>query len=229
MQDFHAPMFQANLLYGLNLDEDTYEELALNAWGLIGNKHYRLYKISAVIDKDTLSVELPCNASTVEAVTADGEDWDYTSNIHDHGDIYTKFTEEYIELMKHDKNSFYLSGHYVDFNQQGNTLYFPHNYGKVNILYKGYQVDENGLPELTDKEVIAIATYCAFYDKYKMALMTNNTVSMNFANNLKQEWYRQCDAARVPEHITQNEMDRILDAKVSWNRKVYNKSFKPIM
>jgi hypothetical protein len=116
MQDFHAPMFQANLLYGLNLDEDTYEELALNAWGLIGNKHYRLYKISAIIDKDTLSVELPCNASTVEAVTADGEDWSYTSNIHDHGDIYTKFTEEYIELMKHDKNSFYLSGHYVDFN-----------------------------------------------------------------------------------------------------------------
>jgi hypothetical protein len=38
-----------------------------------------------------------------------------------------------------------------------------------------------------------------------------------------------CDQARVPEEITQNEANDILDAKSSWNRKHYNKSLKPIM
>jgi hypothetical protein len=45
---------------------------------------------------------------------------------------------------------------------------------------------------------------------------------------LERKWYKQCDAARVDDYISQNDMDQILDAKSSWNRKVYGKSYKPI-
>lgn len=45
---------------------------------------------------------------------------------------------------------------------------------------------------------------------------------------LESRWYKLCDAARVPEHISQNEMNKILDAKTSWNRKIFNKSYKPV-
>jgi hypothetical protein len=44
----------------------------------------------------------------------------------------------------------------------------------VNILYKGILADEDGLPELTDKEATAIATYIAYVTKFKEGLITNN-------------------------------------------------------
>jgi len=39
----------------------------------------------------------------------------------------------------------------------GNKLYFDNYVHHVNILYRGVESDEDGLPELTDKEAIAIA------------------------------------------------------------------------
>jgi hypothetical protein len=53
-------------------------------------------------------------------------------------------------------------------------LYFSRNYGTLNILYKGIIADEDGLPELTDKEANAIATFIAYSNKYKEGLKTNN-------------------------------------------------------
>jgi len=46
---------------------------------------------------------------------------------------------------------------------------------------------------------------------------------------LKQDWIIKCDQAKTPEYINQNQMDEILDAKTSWNRKQFNKSLKPII
>ena len=45
---------------------------------------------------------------------------------------------------------------------------------------------------------------------------------------LEQRWLRLCDEARVAIKLNQNEMNQILDAKTSWGRKLYNKSYKPI-
>jgi hypothetical protein len=45
---------------------------------------------------------------------------------------------------------------------------------------------------------------------------------------MKVDWEKKCDAARVKSEIwSQNDMDMILDAKTSWNRKMFGKSFKP--
>ena len=49
------------------------------------------------------------------------------------------------------------------------------------------------------------------------------------AQLLKQEWNDRVTQARVPEYISQNDMNEILDAHTSWNRKVYGKSLKPII
>ena len=59
--------------------------------------------------------------------------------------------------------------------------------------------------------------------------MTNNTNIIQVANLLKNDWLRYCDAARVPESISQNEMNDILEAKNSWDRKMYNVSYKPLL
>ena len=58
--------------------------------------------------------------------------------------------------------------------------------------------------------------------------MTNNGNIIEAANLLKQQWNIQCDQARVDSYIDQNQMDQILEAKTNWNRKIHNKSYKPI-
>ena len=52
---------------------------------------------------------------------------------------------------------------------------------------------------------------------------------MNIASGLKAEWYQKCNSARIPEHISQNDMDAILDVRTRWDRKQYGKSLKPII
>ena len=60
--DFHTAMYQANLLYDVTfVNPDEFEEIGLIAYGMIGNKNVRLYRYSTNIDKEDLSVELPCN------------------------------------------------------------------------------------------------------------------------------------------------------------------------
>lgn len=226
MESFYSAMFQANLLYGVTMNPDDFSEIGLIAWNLIGNKNTQLYKYSAELD-DNKSVELPCNVDIIEAVTSDFEDWNYTSNKDVYGDIKSSIIEQYIESSKIGQNPLYTSGSYINYERVGDTLYFPFKYNRVNILYRGIILDDEGLPQITDKEALAIATYVAYTQKYKEGIITNNAAITNMANLLKADWLKYCDAARVT-YINQNDMNEILDVKTSWNRKIFNKSYKPI-
>lgn len=228
LNDFHYAMTLMEQLYGMTVQEDQFEEIALVAWNLIGNKRYRLYKYSTCANECTNEVTLPCNCDIIESVTTSWEDWNSTSNLYPNGDINSAHVEEYIESKKQYQSPLYQRGKLVKYKQAGDTLYLNEPYGQINILYKGVVLDEDGLPQLTDKEALAIATYCAYVQKFKEGLMTNNGNIVQLANSLKQQWNVQCDQARVAEYINQNEMNEILDAKTNWNRKLYNKSYKPI-
>ena len=106
------------------------------------------------------------------------------------------------------------------------TLYFDKDYGSVNILYKGILLDDDGLPYLNEKEKDAIACYCAYTKRFKEGWITHSQNMLQEAQLLEQRWYKLCDAARVPMYINQNDMNEILDAKTSWNRKIFNKTWK---
>ena len=228
MNDFNYIYTVANSLYGLELEPEQFEELGLTAWNLIGNKTVRLYNYSADISCDNLSVQLPCNCDIIEAVTYNHEDWNYSTNKTVNGDYNSQFTEQYVEARKLYQAPLYISGKYAKYERVGDTLYFDKDYGKVNILYKGVILDEDGLPQVNEKEALAIATYIAFATKQKQGWITNNQNIIQLAQYLYQQWLKYCDSARVPLSIDQNTMNQILDAKSSWNRKVYNKAYKPI-
>ena len=228
MNDFNYIYTVANSLYGLELEPEQFEELGLTAWNLIGNKTVRLYNYSADISCDNLSVQLPCNCDIIEAVTYNHEDWNYSTNKTVNGDYNSQFTEQYIEARKLYQAPLYVSGKYAKYERVGDTLYFDKDYGKVNILYKGIILDEDGLPQVNEKEALAIATYIAFATKQKQGWVTNNQNIIQLAQYLYQQWLKYCDSARVPLSIDQNTMNQVLDAKSSWNRKVYNKAYKPI-
>lgn len=229
MNNFHYAISLAQTLYDVEGDTDTLEEIGLVAHKFIGNNHTQLRKVLLDINCKDGSVELPCDVDIIEAVTYCGlEDWNYTSNTKNHGDISSLYTENYIESQKAFLDPHYISGKFVKYKKVGNKLYTNKGLEKVTVLYHSIILDEDGLPEINDKEAIAIAEYIAYVTKYKEAIRTNNPNIFQMAKELKQQWLFHCDAARVPEHVSQNEMDQILNANTSWGRKTYGDSFKPI-
>lgn len=229
MEKFGYAMFLANNMYGLNILPEDFEDLGLVAWNMIGNKTCRLYRTVQEVDCKTGKVQLPCNCDIIEAVTYPFEDWEFTSNIYVNGDINSGWIEQFIESRKRFTDPLYVSGRYVKYIQDGDVIYIDQKgIRKVAILYKGILMDEDGLPSLTVTEANAIATFVAWTIKFKEALSSNDKNTLELARMLENRWYKLCDAARVPDYISQNEMNEILDAKTSWNRKIFNKSYKPL-
>ena len=223
--NFHYIAVLLDMLYGLELEDEDLEEIGLIAWNLIGNKTTRLYSYSTTINPDDNSIKLPCNASSIESVTIPCEDWSRVTNYSEQGDPRTAFIESYIESSKTFKSPYHVPGKLIKYHQSGDTIYFPENYGIVNILYKGIIMDSEGLPELTDKEATAIATYIAYITKFKEGLITNNPNIIQQSSLLKAQWLQQCDQARVTS-LNSNDMNEILDIKVSWDRKSYGIGYK---
>ena len=228
MEEFHTAYSQANLLYGLEMNPEDFEEIGLVAWNRIGNKQVRLYKITIDVDCNTKSAELPCNCDEIEAVTYSHEDWNYTSGTQVNGDYDSAFTEQYIESRKFYDDPLYQQGKFVKYHRVGNNIYLEEDCGPINILYKGVELDDEGLPYLNHKEVDAIAAFCAYIIYNKLGIANNNQNYLKIAQEAKANWLRLCDAARVAPSISQNEFNRVLDAKTTWNRKIFNKSYKPV-
>lgn len=215
-----------NTLYGIEMDEDDFQEAAILAHQLIGNKNTRIYRYSTCVNACDEGVELPCNVEMIEAVTTGFEEWNHSTNDTPEGDFESAATEAYIEARKGFRHPLYQPGKFIKYWQSGNKLYFDRPYGKVNILYRGEILDDDDLPEISTKEAMAIATYVAYTEKYKEAIATNNPNLLQMATMLQQKWLLQCDQARADHYMSQNEWDQVLDAKTSWSRKQHNKSFK---
>lgn len=226
--NFYYALTLLDTLYGINMNEDDFEEIAIIAWNQIGNKRCKTYRYTTCMNSCSKQIDLPCNCDILEAVTTDFEDFQHVSNQFNHAEPGSLAIESYIESNKAFRSHLYSSGKFIPYERVGDTLYFDQHHDKINILYRGIQLDDQGLPELNDKEALAIATYCAYISKFKEGMMTNNGNIINLANSLKQQWLVQCDQARVPEDISQNEWDEILDAKNSWDRKIQNRTYKPI-
>ena len=230
MQDIHRALFQANLLYDIEMDTEDFEEVALIVHKLIGNKNYKLYHYVGFASKLDNSIELPCNCDEIISVTYEWEDWSHTSDIKEYGDIRTSYIEQYIESDKHFTDPLYHSGKFVKYTKVGNTLYLKDTYGgPIHILYKGEVVDDTGMPFVNDKEIMAIATYIAYIQYYKEGLKTKNQASIQLAHDLKNKANVFMDEARTPEYLTQNDMDEILEVKSTMNRKVHGRSYKPFI
>ena len=228
--NFRYAITLAQTLYDVEGDTEDLEEIGLVAYNFIGNKNTHLNKVILNVNCQDGSIQLPCDVDIIEAVTYCGsEDWNYTSNTKEYGDTSSLYTENYIESKKAFLDPHYISGRFVKYRRVGDKLYVNKGLGKVVLLYHTEILDKDGLPEINDKEAIAIANYIAYVVKYKEAIKTNNQAVLMMAQELKQQWLFHCDAARVPEHVSQNEMDDILDAQSSWNRKTYGRSYKSII
>lgn len=228
---FNTIYVQAMDQYGAELDPNIFESIGLTAWHKIGNREIRLYNFSdepEYLGNDEWSLALPCNVDQIEAVTSEHEDWQSTSNENNHLNMSRGSTEQYIEHRKRNTNPLYPHGGYIKYERVGNTLYFKDKYNLVNVLYKGFISDDEGLPFLTETEVEAIATFCVYTQDFKDARISRDRSTLEMASFMENKWKQLCTQARIPELINQNEMDEVLNASNSWDRKRFGKSFKPI-
>jgi len=229
--NFNTAYTQARELYGLELNPDEFESIGLIGWDRIGNKQTRLYKYITEPIKDLSGnyyVDLPCNVDIIEAVTADYEDYQKTSNQLLPGNSQSGWIESYIESRKYNTGTLYSSGKYIKYRQEGQKIFLSDNFRSVHILYKGVIADEEGLPYLNVKELDAISAFLAYTNTFKNALVSRDRNLMQLAQILEQKWKSLCSQARIPEYINQNEMDEILNVSSSWDRKRFGKSYKPV-
>ena len=217
----------AETLYGASVTSDDFEELALNAWELINNKHTRLY--SYIGDTECKELKLPCNVSVIESVHIPIEDAKVTGPHFNGFDAGGAFTERYVEHFKWNTDPLYSSGKLIKYREEDGALVFSRDYRGVKVVYHGVIVDEEGLPLVTSKEMRAIAAYVAYMSMYKKSLVNRDATAFQFAQILKEDWLRSCNAARVPDHLSLNDMNDILEVRVRWDRKQYGKSLKPIL
>lgn len=229
---FYSALEHARDMYGVELDEDLFETYGMSAWKKIGNKDYKTYvtKIYPELDPDGgWFVDKPCNLDAIEAITLNFESAQETSPIDNYHGFYTHPIEQMIESTKIDPNHLYISGKYVKYTELGDKIYFTEPYKELNLLYKGLYTDEDGLPLLSNKEVEAIAVYCAYADHYKHGIMNKNQQEIALAQMLKKDWMKACDAARVPENISQNSMNEIMNVFVRRDVHRYGQTYKPII
>lgn len=215
----------AKSLYELDMKEHEFEDIALNAWDLIGTKHTRLYRL--ITDTEQREIHLPCNCDVLESVTIPIADAQISSPSDDFI-AENVIIEQYIDSAPSLDDPYYQRGKFVKYKQVGNTLIFNRDFKNVCILYHGVECDEDGLPLINDKEMRAIAAYVEYVSLYKEGLRKKDGGVFQLAQAIYQDWLRLCNAARIPTHFSQNDMDSILDARVSWGRKTYGKSLKPL-
>lgn len=228
LHNFNAAYGLAEDLYGVSLTENEFESIALNGWTRIGNKHTRLYRF--IGDTKNKQLPIPCNADVIESVHVPIPDAQMTSNHSDLTYLDSLWTEGYIDFWKFNEDPYYTRGKYVKYDEGNNVLYFARDYKHVLVVYHGIIVDEEtGLPLLNDKELDAIAAYIAYVGLNKEGIRKRDGDILKLAQTIRADWLRLCNAARIPEHLSQNDMDRILDVKARWDRKNYGKSLKPIL
>lgn len=223
--DIRRAEILANQLYGVETDD--FENIALVAWDLINNKHTRLYKITLDTNRDC-EIELPCNVDIIKSVHLPVIDAEVLTNKDTPTNMENPAIENYIELWKPFVGPEYEKGKLVNYREEGNVLKFGKPYRHVTIVYEGYIVDDDtGLPKVTEKEAQAIALYIAYASLYKEGIMKKDGSLLQLAQDLYNRWLRACNSARVPERLSDNELNQILDAKVNWNRKRFGVSFRP--
>jgi hypothetical protein len=228
----YAAWQHAKDMYGLEISQDTFETYAMSAFLKIGNKDCRMYrtKLHPVQDPDGgWSVEKPCNLDAIEAITTNYEDFQDMTTINYHQGVYNHFVEERIESRKSNTSDYYIPGKLVKYTEANDKIYFSEPYSELNLLYKGWFTDENGYPYLNEKEVEAIALYCAYSDHFKKGLVSKDNSEIQLANLLKKDWIQACKSARVPQDISQNSLNEIMDTFVRRDVHRFGKTYKLVL
>lgn len=223
--------------YAVELDDDTFIERAYKIWRGIGNRAKALHILKAPVDEEK-KIWLPGNVESIENVTsleAFKDIWGTEMIIYNNGTVTVN--QDYLVSIITDRrlaNSILnggrsrIEGLYVDYNHNGDHISFKSEdliNSYVIVVYNGVISDEQALPKISYREAEAIAAGVAYLHYKKLALLGDSNAA-TMVPLLKQEKDILIGQARIPDFINNNTMDRILDAKTTFDRKNYNRTYK---
>ena len=220
-------------LYGLTMDEYDYLDLAVDALRDIKNFHTTEYLAILQVDENGMA-ELPCNVDVIDAVTSvkmglkafkDRARYEMSEKIGT--DDY--FTARKIIQEIEFEASFGLTNSsgvgYIPYQLMSNNsiMVDPHKAGdKVAIAFTGVAVDPEGFPMITRKQSNALAAIAALALTIK-STYSGNAKAANMLEFISGKASQLKQAASIPESISDNELDEILDAKTTFNRKSFGR------
>ncbi len=224
--------------YGINIDKDDFIERAYYIWRDLGGVATVNKRFTIATPADRV-VELPSDCEYIRAVTTDEvmpntiENTSKGSYRYDSSGVRREVSPDIANLSS--KSSVGTSKNY----QWGATVDYTIGDGfieltsatminrPVTIQYQAIATDADELPLLNDKEVNAIAANMALQEGEK-SLFQGKKGSDVLVQYLKMEADRLFQAAKIPEKLTDDGLDKVLDAKTSWNRKVYGHRFNGV-
>ena len=241
--DFMYGKYLLKDLFDIKIHEDDYVERAYNIWRDIGNIATSIHAFEVTID-DSCIVVLPCNVEFVESVS-DGRaddcggsvmlyhaDWSTNPNVH-LADAVTRNPNAKRVDISDQGSRLHPTGEFVPYELHGKpgsfSLQFDSEFIGTNCvcIYRGICVDPEGNPLLTRKEAEAIAYKMAFIDTQKRFFMNDPNAGAKL-EYIKTEMGRKMAAAKIPEYLSQNHINRLLSSLTRHDRKVFWSSYKTL-
>ena len=207
---------------GIKIPDALFKEWAEWAIDVVGRNDLEIRIATKV--RENGEVPLPCDVSAVEAATLDMdifETWKGTP-IDEQGKRVGMKTLN----MDHSPVSMPTGLPYIDFQvtREDSIQVTPSLKGQyVYVKAKTYITDRDGELLFTNKQIRAIMYYVIAIKAERDYLTGNTGIDPEKAMKRAQKLVA---ASRVPDELSDNEIDRILNVKVSFDRKMYNKDFK---
>jgi hypothetical protein len=240
MYDFMYGKFLLKRRFDITMHADDYVEDAYGVYRDIGNVATAIHAFKFTIPSTQL-VTLPCNVEFVEAVST-GESWvdDGTTilisrlpdtNPYDYiPDALTRNTPSG-GVHGNQPSRLYPKGEYIQYELKGvvgnSKLHFDKkDVGREGVcIYRGMCVDMDGNPLISRKEADAIAWKLAYYDVL-LRSFKKDPEAIKMLKEMENSSGRKMQAAKIPEYLTQNELNAFLSAKTRHDRKVWWSDYK---
>ena len=231
-QNIRAGMAVLNTLYGLSMDEYDYLDLAVDMLRDIKNFGIRPYKTFVTVDENGY-LDIPCNMNIVEGVvTAHQGEIEYNDRevikprSRNNDGYYTANTVR--NLLEWPVRTLNIIDGQLSYKlEEDRILIYDDFYRRkeVCIAFTGFSTDDEGYPMITRKQANALAAGAAKSIIMKAA-MNGDQKKAQMLEFIMKEAGRLKQAASIPEDISDVQLDELLDAQNTFNRKSYKRPNK---
>lgn len=224
--------------YGIHVDEYDYLDISIDTLRDIRN--YGTTEYFAVVTPDEEgNFPAPCNFDTIDAVVGlkqglkqfkDRVEYKILNN-YNNDSFYTArsiSTELGWDYFRHGLTGIVNRDGYISYQLKDNKeIMVGKEYADKTIVvaFTGISVDAEGYPLINRKQANALAVVAGKFYTIKKGLRGDPKV-MNMIEYFATESARLVQAASIPENITDNELEELMDAKVSFNRKTFGRPTK---
>ena len=211
-------------LFGVKINKARFDEWARIAYRKIG-PNLKTGKLFVTV-KSGGEVTLPCRVLAVEAVSMNPGTYNQWDVAILEGNIKTYGSPDNFKV-DYSPGSSNVPGEYVDFELiDRNTIKVNPNLKdcQLYILLKYIVTNSDGELLFTEKQIEAIAYYVAYLYTLRNTFAGKGVgLGVSDAKTLAGQAIAQ---ARVPEYVSDNQWDEMLNMKVSANRKTFNTDYK---